>query len=240
VADNAQVQVGNVVTPLTASTANTLLQDADPALYAVLAFFGSLLEIHHSARWDAEVVAAGLPDLAGHIVQTTMSMDPAYYLIQEQATPPILALYRISSEFLERTRHFSQENATWGFDWILPPLSAGQAERLLPFRNAVAKTILDRIDKGYDPAYLSGQQVFKTAGITGFKLVARQDVRLSPPALQQTMATFEELHLRFEVREQVRPMPDTYSAMQGVSTSVSGQNADGIFPDVSNFQANNP
>jgi hypothetical protein len=239
--DYDQAQVGNVVLPLTPVLSNPLLKDADPALAAVFDFFTWLVSHHIGPRWDAEVVALDRTDLVGRIVSITKSIDPTFYFQQEQDIPPILAMYRQTTQFVERTRHYSQKISTWGFDWILPPLTPGEAERLLHLRNAVEDLFLERIDRGFDPNYQSGAQVFKNAGITGFKLAGPgEHIRLTPQSSPQLSMTFEELHLHFEVREQVRAI-DNFPAMQGATFSVSSSNADGTtYPDLSQGQVNNP
>lgn len=72
----AGFRVGNFTSPLTASTTNSLLEDADPALQASLDFYAAVLAIHLGARFDAAVVAAERPELVGKIVSQKIPYNP--------------------------------------------------------------------------------------------------------------------------------------------------------------------
>lgn len=233
--DYQSLRVGNLRTPLTITSGQTLLQDADPSLYNLIGFFEAVIRIHLGARFNQAVQAAGLPELDGYVVASTVPYDPAYYLTEAQFPFPILACYRLDSKVIERTRHYSQKISTWGFDYVLPPLSAGQAEQLLPILAAVESVLLDRIDRGFDPSYNGGEHVFIDSGLTSFRVLESSFVRLEPKALAQTNATFPELHMRLECKEQVRPIDSDFATLETITVDIDNTDGYNVFPDIVNF-----
>jgi hypothetical protein len=166
----------NAVYPLTASTANSALKDADPALFYALDFWSTVLTSHLLARWTAECTAAGggAADMASAIVKQTSSYDPAPYLKETQYKFPLLAVYRMRSTSRERTIAWENTESRWGVQWILPPLPPDQCERLLPFRKAVFDVLVNRTTNQQDPSYQSNAMVWHdlakldTVGFTDF------------------------------------------------------------------------
>lgn len=166
----------SAVYPLTSSTANSSLKDADPALYYALDFWSTVLQTYLGARWSAECTAAGggAADMAGAIVKRTRSYDPAPYLKQVQEQFPLLAVYRMRSSARERTISWEDTESRWGVQWILPPLPPDQCERLMPFRKAVFDVLVNRTTNQQDGSYQSGAMVWRdlakleTIGFTDF------------------------------------------------------------------------
>ena len=159
---------GGVVLPLTASTANSLLRDADPALFHVLDFVRYLLRTNLEARLAAESLVCGAEITAA--VRTAIPFDPSPYLTADQIQFPLLAIYRQSAESESRTQAWTTSVSTLNIDYVLPPLSAGQAERILPILHACSALMARSIQLGADPGYapqggVLGQPVWQFAGI---------------------------------------------------------------------------
>lgn len=164
--DFGSFRYGGSSYPLTASTANSLLQDSDPVVYHGLQYFAGVLGIHIGARLVAECTAAnvtanGLPITSA--VMRMVPMDPLPWLLEEQFQFPLLALYRISERISRRTINWSHDTAKLGIAYVLPPLTAGQAERIIPILTSVPRVIANRTEQGYDPAYLNGAKVWSAA-----------------------------------------------------------------------------
>jgi hypothetical protein len=168
--DASTFQVGNVVFPLPSSTANSLLQDADPVIYQALAFYQAILSIHLGARWNAEVTAAGLSKYSGKISTLIVPFDPLPFLTQAGFDPPVLALYPTSEESTERTRAWYQGGRALTLAWVLPPFTVENRNRLAPFLGAAVKVLRDRTILGYDPGYQSGALFAQLAGLEQFDL----------------------------------------------------------------------
>jgi hypothetical protein len=142
---------GGVDFPLTASTANTLLRDADPAVYYALEFFAQVIETHIGDRIVAEASAAGATDITTAVAES-MPIDPEQFLTEEHLKFPLLTLHRESTSFKYITKR-RQAIHKLKLAYVLPPLRAAQAERLLPILHAVGLLIDQKAVQGLDPAY---------------------------------------------------------------------------------------
>lgn len=169
--EDGYFKVGGINSPLTASTANSLLQDADPVIYYMLQYFAGVINLHMGARWNAEVAAAGRSDLNNLTVGHKLPYDPIPYLQENQYKLPLLAAFRKNEVYAELTYSWYNITSTLNILWIMPPLSAGQMERLAPFRSHVARTLMDRTEQGLDTNYNSGQNVWAASGLSKIRAV---------------------------------------------------------------------
>ena len=167
---------GGAAYPLPASTANSLLKDADPAIYYALDFFANVIQIHSGARISAEASAAGGGLSIPNLPPTQLPYDPFPYLkeLQTAAKLPLLAIFRKGGNLTARTVSLQHDEANVTMQYILPPLTAGQAERLIPALKAVKDILHNRGEQGWDPAYtppgdVLGGKVWKLAGIEYWK-----------------------------------------------------------------------
>src|SRR5688500_18615638 len=92
-----------VTFPLPASIAESLLRDADPAVYYALEYFAQVIATHIGARLIAEATAAGATDITA-AVRESMPIDPAQFLAEEHFKFPLLSLHRESSSFKYLTK----------------------------------------------------------------------------------------------------------------------------------------
>jgi hypothetical protein len=171
------IRQGGVVLPLVASTGNTLLQDADPALFYALAFVRFLIEHHVGARLVSEATICGAPIAAA--VANSIPFDPSPYLTEDQLRFPLLAVYRQSSESVSRSEMWTQSNGTLAINYVLPPLTAGQAERLLPVFHACSAMLARALQLGANAGYTppggaAGDPVWKLASIEKVELGAEK------------------------------------------------------------------
>lgn len=142
---------GGVDFPLTPSTANSLLRDADPAVYYALEFFAQVITTHLGPRLLAEATVAGASDITSAVAES-MPIDPEQFLTEEHLKFPLLTLHRESStyKFITKRRVATHKLR---LAYVLPPLRAAQAERLLPVLHAVGLLIDQKATQGLDPAY---------------------------------------------------------------------------------------
>ena len=149
--------VGAAVFPLVSPGTNTGLRDADPALYFALDYWAAMIRQHVGARLLVEAAAVGLswPDTTNtqNAVRQQYPYDVGPYLLELQAQMPLLACWRGKSKYTwEESSYFSDE-CDITLAYVLPPLSAGQAERLIPFLRAIEATIRQRTTQAWDPSY---------------------------------------------------------------------------------------
>ncbi len=155
--DYASFKVGAVTYPLPAPGSGlggvgaSLLRDADPPLFYLLEFYARLLELHIGPRLMAEAVMANISQVESAVAET-LPLDPERYLLENQVRFPLLAAYRTASrsQFANRVKHVTDSVEVV---YVLPPMHAGQAERLLPILKAVYNLFDQRTEFGADPNY---------------------------------------------------------------------------------------
>lgn len=166
--DYASFSHGAVQFPLPAQ-GSSLLKDADPAIFYLLEFYASVLKTHLEARFLAEAAATGTTDISA-IVAETLPVNPDPYLTEEHIRFPLLCAYRDSSKYdYKGQKKLSVD--TIEVSYVLPPLTAGYAERLMPILYAVAACLDNRTERAMDPTYQPtgastyGYPVWELAGV---------------------------------------------------------------------------
>lgn len=166
--DYAGFRHGSATFPLSTGTGNTLLRDADPALYYLLEFYAAIIRTHVQARLLEEAASAGA-DTITEAVAETLPLNPEPFLTEEHIHLPLLAAYRKNSKFenIGGRKHSVDE---LDVSYVLPALQAGEAECILPILKAVASVIDNRTEQGMDPAHTptggsAGDHVWETAGV---------------------------------------------------------------------------
>ncbi len=161
---------GGLSLPLAASSSNSLLVDADPAVYLALDFLAAMIRQYVGARLVAEAAAADCGAPITNAVMTTLPYPPGPFLMQEQMPLPALFLFRHTSKNDYATLSRSHATGMLECNYVLPALSGAQAEKILPIRHAIELLLADRIENGQDDAYTPpggslGEPVWLRAGI---------------------------------------------------------------------------
>jgi hypothetical protein len=154
-------QVSATQFPIATNTGNSPLQDADPALFYALDFWAAMISVYVGPRLLAEATALGLtggPNWqlqsgSQTVVVAQYPYDVGPYLPEAQFTFPLLAAWRTKSSSTKLTAGYFVDNNRFSVAYILPPITAAQAERLVPFLGAIAKTLRNRTDQAWDPNY---------------------------------------------------------------------------------------
>lgn len=189
--DYSGFKVGGATYPLSAAGTGpggrgaSLLRDADPTLFYLLEYCKSVLETHLGPRFMAEVIAGGASQI-DRVVAETLPLDPDPYIVEEHIRFPLLAAYRKGSKF-ERIGVYRVSIDEIEVSYVLPPLQAGEAERLMPALKAVASILDNRIHQGSDPAFLpttplgsEGEIFWKRAGVIGISVESASYGRYAP------------------------------------------------------------
>ncbi len=218
-AENSQFTFGGVNYPLVAATTNSLLLDADPSLYWLLAFSASVLNTYLSTRLVAESALCEAPITAA--VKATANYDPIPFLMEHaELTPPVLGIYRVRETFNERTVTWDHEESDWNIVYILPAFQGyGGTQRIKPIQHAVGQVLRNRFSLGYDPSYLSGAKILG-AGYANLETIDIMSAEYGRSEDGQGMY-FETMILKARVRERVLPpVAGTYDALAGVDTNM--------------------
>lgn len=208
-------QIGTTPYPLTASTSNSLLQDADPPLYWLLDYFASELNTYAGSRWTNEIARAGLTSVIPNIVGMTFPNNPTPYLQDTGATFPILAVYRVEGNIKEKSISYVQVESNLEIMWILPPLTMGQMEIVGPFFNVVCQIMQDRSEYGADPNYLDGYVWGAAAGFDWLQMTEYHRM-----LIQGNKLPMESLVMQLKMRERNMPVPNAFPQITEVNTEL--------------------
>lgn len=154
---------GGVQYPLTSSTANTLLQDADPAIYYALDLFSTVIKEYIGERLLAQSVIEGfnLPSA----VERALHFEPSPFLQSHDMLFPIFALYRSEEGWDQHTVSFEKDTSVWTWCYVLPPLNPRQIEQLNPILRSVAVVVNSFAMQSFDPTWESGATLRDKSGI---------------------------------------------------------------------------
>lgn len=160
---------GGATYPLTTDVSNTLLRDADPAIFYALEYFEQLIKTHIEPRLIAQIEQCGIPSIT-QAVAAKIPYDPRPWLQEVQVPLPLLSVYRVASKYGVAASSWMRNQATWQVCYSLPALTAAQMEQIGPILHAVESVLLNRIENMGDPAYRSGAEVWELAGIEEISL----------------------------------------------------------------------
>ena len=208
--DYASFKYGNVVYPIPTDGTGlggpgaSFLRDADPALFYLIEFSKRVIDVYVGPRLLAEATRIGFGDKVSVAVAEWMPMDPEPYLLEAQVRFPLLATYRKNSKFdyVGRDRVIVDEVE---IIYVLPPMSAAEANNILPVLTSVLRTLDSRYEQGFDPAYTpsmptgtAGEPFWQRAGLTGVQIKSASygsymsDAELYFPAVIITAELYEK------------------------------------------------
>ena len=222
-ADYDAFQHGGVVYPLTASTANSLLQDADPALHKALDYVAAMLHYHLGARLQAQAALEGLT--ITNAVRQKLHVEPAPYLYADQLTFPTLAIYRKGEEYEEKTIAYEHDTSEWEFAYLLPPLTPVQIAKIQPILRTAAQVIRHSVHQGSHPSYNSGEKVWASAGIESIKVRGVKYGGYEP--IQDIPTYYRAIVGTMSVTERAMPYEAGFVLLDGVNVTVDAQDGDG-------------
>ena len=217
----ATFQVGGVVFPLTNPGTQDLPAYADPVIYNLLQFYRSCINTYIGTDFAAQATKVELKSPDGVLITSPVMQvvpyHPADYLQEDQFKFPLLSAGRTKGVFREKTRQWYEKEYDLQILYMLPPLTSAQMFQL-DYRAAVSDIILDRLELGYDPAYKSGQLVWKTAGIEEIVLTNETYVGIENPKNVKTF--FPTLMLDCHVKERKMYVQNSYPPFTGIDGEV--------------------
>lgn len=222
--DYAQWGHGGATYPLTASTSNSLLRDADPALFFALDFWGWAIGHALNARVAAMVATMTRPPLASALAES-VPYDIADYLTTKQFKFPLLAVWRDDDKMRDLTAARRTNACNVSLAYVLPALDAAQAEQLLPLRRAVVATIDKLTRQGWHPSYTPpgdalGGVVWgeDNANIQAVDIVAAEYGYL--PALDKTDVKFPAVLIQAVIHERDEVVAGALEAFAGADVNI--------------------
>jgi hypothetical protein len=219
--ENGYFQVANVLSPLTSSTTNSLLYDADPCLYRIIQYFSGVLILHMQSRWNAEVVKSGRSDLIDKMVNEVIPYDPLPLATDTQFRFPLLSAYRTSESYEWKTIAWYHVTSEMNILYILPPLTSDQTEGLYPFLTHAARTLVDRTEETLDSNFNSGELVWQEAGLEEIKITSCTYGKI--PGLKNGLNSniyFPTVSLTLQCIEKRMPVAANFELFNGMDARV--------------------
>jgi hypothetical protein len=151
-ADYSEFLVGNVLQPLPVQSPNSLLQDADPALFFAIDFWSYVITTYPGPRLLAAAAAAGITSIK-QAVAATYPYEPLPQQLENQFSFPLLAVYRKEAQTEWHTVGHETDSTALEVLYVLPPMDAAASERLLPIFNAIMQALRRKSTDAWDPGY---------------------------------------------------------------------------------------
>lgn len=150
-------QVGAQFEPLPVQSPNTLLFDADPALYYAIDFWTFLINTYPGPRFLQACTEQSLRDQQGNVITSAVGATypymPTPVQLESQLKLPLLAAWRTRTVSELKTAGWEHDGGHVEVMYVLPPMTAGQTENIVPILNAVEKTLRQKTTYGFDPGY---------------------------------------------------------------------------------------
>lgn len=232
-ADFDDSQLAGVAMPLDELSTNTLLRDSDPAVYYALEFFKAVIERLIGDRLLAAATAANVRGVTSAVAYST-AMDPAPYLTEQQFKFPLLAVYRKSETYRERTTVFVQDIAELEVAYVLPPLTGAQSEQVTPILKAVASALFLATEQGFDSSYESGARVWGEDYANIEEAAFTRGEYGAFPALKDL--SFPAWVGSLRVKERAMPVASQFEEFDGLDASVDVVDGDTTVSDVAEIK----
>lgn len=223
---------GGAQYPLTSSTANSLLRDADPAIFYALDFLAWSLERYMGER-IAEIVAAsgfGTTQITGACAGS-VPYDPTDYLTEQQFKFPLLAMWRTEDKLKEQNSVARSNACEVEIAYILPPLTGSQAEALIPALRAAVAIIDKSVRRGWNASYTppngaAGDVVWgdEAANIQAIDVTTARYGHV--PGLDGSGLKFPAVVIGAVIHERDEAVAGAFEAMAGADVAVDLKDSD--------------
>lgn len=210
------------ISPITASTVNSSLQDLDPVLFKIIDFYTQIIKLHLGARWDSECVLLGRTDLIGLIVNQTLPYSPLPLKTENQFRFPLLFVDRKSESYEFKTISYDHITSKLDVVFMLPPQTSEGMERLSPFLTHICRVLVNRTKEGKDSNINNGELYWQEAGLEqiGFVKCIRGEI---PNISSNTV--FPSIVMELEVVERMMPILTNFDNLLGIDvTTTSSSN----------------
>lgn len=216
-------KVGGVEYPLTSTTTNALLRDADPALHFAIELFTSVLNTYVKPRLLAQAALENLNFPSA--VEKSLHFEPTPFLLSDQLVFPLFCLYRTEEQWSELTGAHDKNTSTWEWAYVLPPMTPRQIEQLHPILRTVAVTISTFAQQSFDPDYESGATLRDLAGI---QRMTAGPVRYGNfEAVEGVDKWWRAVTGRLLVQERNEIVVDAFARFEGVDNDIDFTSSDG-------------
>jgi hypothetical protein len=215
--------ISGSVYPLTSSTSNSLLKDADTPIYWMLDYFYNMLTTYANARWQSQAALVNLTSHMPNIVGMKFPNNPFPYLQDTQIKFPMLAIYRVDGKMMEKTISYDRIQSNLEIAWVMSPLTMSQMEIMGPFKNVVLDIISDRSGVAFDPNYKPAalfSDGYNWGEAAGFDWLQVTDYTMVNIPHTQTNLPMEAVVMKIAMRERNMPVTGAFEAFTGMDTDI--------------------
>jgi IPT/TIG domain len=156
--DYGQFQVGASTQPLPTSSENSLLRDADPALFYFLDFLTYVINTYPGPRLIEALTSAGIRMPGGNVVPPSAvaqayPYEPLPQQLENQFQFPLLCVYRKEVDTEWHSIGYEHDITNLGVLYVLPPMDAAGTEQIIPIFKTVASALRRKTTDAWDPGY---------------------------------------------------------------------------------------
>lgn len=165
--DFADFNWGGVQFPLTAQAKGApLLELCDPSLSVLLQFIKTCINTYAGPALVSAAKGTPADQPILHAVAQVVPIDPPRVGTHTPFRFPLLAGWRTTAKYSNRTTTWRQREAKFRMMYVLPPLDADALVNIDPILTAIESIVDDRLWQGFDPNFNHGERVFMTHGLS--------------------------------------------------------------------------
>lgn len=168
------LKFGGTSYPLAIPDADTrsLARICDPFSSIYLEFCQTVINHYCQAAWIATGVGGDSKKTDRRACQQATTLPPERYLANVGYSFPLLALYPVNDQpAAMRTLRWSQTTTIYQLDYVLPPVTVEEGERVMGLLRAVRKLLVGVTDKLGDGSYQTGEELLGTAGVESVRFL---------------------------------------------------------------------
>jgi hypothetical protein len=150
--DNQSFQIANVVQPIPDPGQYGTLRESDIALFYALDFFTFVITTYPGPRLMSVVQAIGPATITQPVMQRYPIL-PQPDFQTNQVKFPLLAIGRTTYKHEWKRIGWESDRGQFKLLYVLPPLNAGQAEKIVPLLHATMQAIRKKTTQSFDPQY---------------------------------------------------------------------------------------
>lgn len=154
---------GSVVYPLTDDTSNTLLFDADPALYYAIELFTEVIKVSVGDRLLSQSALHGYAFPSA--VEKTIHYEPTPFLLADEIVFPLFCLYRSEEQWEHHTASFEKDSSVWEWAYVLPPMEPAAIAAIHPILRSVSVAVSKFAMRSFNPDVADGNTLRDLSGI---------------------------------------------------------------------------
>lgn len=212
--DPRTMQYGDVVLPPTPDDpVDGLVESCDPVLAGLTTALSEHLNRVLNPAWSSAAL-----QLSSTVVAQTHHREPGKDLAHLTWRWPVLAMWRESEKWTQRTLAYDSCEGVIRAAYILPPLTVEAFERLAHIRHAVVATIRAFLENHGDPSYNAGVDVLADLGIEWIWLTDAEYGSYQTDT--GTALEHPAVRIKFDLRERQMPYVNGLPAMTSVRSDI--------------------